>query len=823
MREAVDGLEFVFWMATEVGPIKVIQSRQEAVFFIEDSSVQMARNLLSGFRFRDKALALKSFGQQAVWGFYFLSWRELRRAASLLDKHRIAALEHDIRPVDRYLMERFITSSVLIDGALESPSQQCADIHLNNARLRPVSHPVKKASSDDCLPVSLKVVSFDIETSMNGEFLYSIAVHKQKWPVATSADGDILTVSQVFMVGGNQSLDFPVEFHATERGLLTAFLAFVQAHDPDILIGWNCINFDLRFLERKCQTLHMPFAIGREGAVAEWRNSANSMNQHFVFIPGRAVLDGIDTLKTATWQFESYSLESVARQLLNRGKLIHQVDDRGREITRLFNEDKLSLAKYNLEDCVLVWDIFEKTQLIQFALQRSRLTGLPLDKVGGSVLAFENLYLPRLHRQGYVAPNLIKNPQGVGSPGGYVMDSVPGLYESILVFDFKSLYPSIIRTFRVDPYSLVEGDRLHFENSHSQSSERQHAAHAGYIEGFRNSRFRISGSILPGMIEEIWQARDAAKKANNQPLSQALKILMNSFYGVMGTPGCRFFDARLPSSITVRGHEILVKTRKLFETEGYRVIYGDTDSIFVLAQSPLSFAQASALGKSLTEKFNAWWQQEIKTQHGVNSTLELEYEAHYRKFVMPRIRGSLEGSKKRYAGLICTQDFNPQQPAPGTYTLVFKGLEAVRTDWTKAARQFQQELYKRVFLGQPWQDFVQRTIQDLRQGKLDEQLVFRKRLRRRLSEYQKNIPPHAQAAIKAEQQGKKLGLPERYAQGGWIEYLYSLNGPEPLEFMTAAIDYELYVERQILPIVEGIACFLDGSYGNLASAQLSLL
>ncbi|MDV7400395.1 hypothetical protein RZS08_53765, partial [Arthrospira platensis SPKY1] len=109
------------------------------------------------------------------------------------------------------------------------------------------------------------------------------------------------------------------------------------------------------------------------------------------------VLDGIDTLKAATWNFESFSLEYVARELLQRGKLIHDVDNRGSEITRLFQQDKLALARYNLEDCALVWDIFAAADLLAFALERSRLTGLPLDKVGGSVAAFENLYLPRLH------------------------------------------------------------------------------------------------------------------------------------------------------------------------------------------------------------------------------------------------------------------------------------------------------------------------------------------------------------------------------------------------------------------------------------------
>ena len=115
-------------------------------------------------------------------------------------------------------------------------------------------------------------------------------------------------------------------------------------------------------------------------------------------IPGRVTLDGIDLLKTATYNFPSFSLENVSQTLLGVGKEIDDVDNRGEEITRKFRHDKQALAKYNLMDCKLVWDIFIKTQLLEFAILRSTLTGLELDRIGGSVAAFTNLYLPKLHQ-----------------------------------------------------------------------------------------------------------------------------------------------------------------------------------------------------------------------------------------------------------------------------------------------------------------------------------------------------------------------------------------------------------------------------------------
>ena len=134
-------------------------------------------------------------------------------------------------------------------------------------------------------------------------------------------------------------------------------------------------------------------------------------------------------------------------------------------------------------------------------------------------------------------------------------------------------------------------------------------------------------------------------------------------------------------------------------------------------------------------------QQNCVAHHGIDSCLEMEFETHFQQFFMPTMRGSEQGSKKRYAGLI--------DDGQGERHIVFKGLEAVRTDWTELARQFQQTLYRLVFDGADYTDYIRELVADLYAGKLDAQLVYRKRLRKKLSEYQKNVPPHAQAAIKA--------------------------------------------------------------------------
>ncbi|MDX1269753.1 MAG: DNA polymerase II, partial [Oceanisphaera sp.] len=372
------------------------------------------------------------------------------------------------------------------------------------------------------------------------------------------------------------------------------------------------------------------------------------------------------------------------------------------------------LAAYNLEDCRLVWDIFEQTRLLDFLRLRSQLTGLELDRVGGSVAAFTQVYLPHLHRAGFVAPNLPAGG-GLASPGGYVMDSRPGLYRHVLVLDFKSLYPAIIRTFRIDPLGLVLG--LKEEDA---------------IPGFRGARFSRRRHFLPAIIERLWQERDQAKRERDAPRSQAIKILMNSFYGVLGSGGCRFYDTRLASSITLRGHEIMQQTACWIEAEGHEVIYGDTDSVFVLLTGHHDEHTASGEGQRLATLMTEQWRQQLATELQLDSCLELQFERYYARFLMPTIRGQEQGSKKRYAGLSIKK---------GKAELVFKGLETVRSDWTPLAQQFQTELYRLVFDDQDPSDFIRQTLAQTLAGERDSELVYRKRLRRPLAQYVKSQPP----------------------------------------------------------------------------------
>lgn len=755
--------------------------RQEAVCFYPTSQhtqlCAQLRTLLRPNQWRSNNTKLKNFANQPVSALYFPSQRSLFESREKLIADNIDLVETDIRPTDRYLMERFVTGAALLTGSLK-PCEGFTDLlsaHLTATEFRP----------------ALSAISIDIETDYDASRLYSIGLY-------SDSERLVLMRGEEPVSGKESESELTIQYFPDERELLLAFMATMQRINPDLLMGWNVVNFDLRCLQNFCDRLHVTMNLGRNREQVVWRKAREGTDRYYALIPGRAVLDGIELMRSATYQFENFSLEYVSRKLLNRGKLVEDVDQRGQEITELFLQDKIALAKYNLEDCRLVWDIFAKEKLIAFAIERSLLTGLELDRYGGSVAAFDFLYLPRLHRKGFVAPSLDRLTETSMSPGGYVMQSVPGIHDHVIVLDFKSLYPSIIRTFHVDPLALVIGMQ-----------------EAGAIEGFEGGRFSRTEYILPDLITSLWSARDRAKAEKNAALSQAIKIIMNSFYGVLGTLGCRFFDNRLVSSITRRGHEIIIETANYLKEHGFEVIYGDTDSVFVLLHD-VTDADVPALGARLAADLNDWWHARIAEQHGVHSFLEIEFETHFKRFLMPTIRGSDAGSKKRYAGVISDNS------RPGKFKLVFKGLESVRSDWSPLARNFQKELYEKIFFDQPFEDYVKQIVTDILEGKFEVELVLRKRLRRKLADYVKNVPPHVQAARKSEIIRKQRNLPSIYKSGSWVEYVMTTAGPEPRQYRQSPVDYDFYIEKQLAPIADAILVFKSSSMHEILNKQMGL-
>lgn len=756
------------WLATENGPVCLLSEPQYNVCFAEDSQRNLIEQLIKRHKLAvvTEPTHLKTLGQQSLCLLKVSNENEIYELRRLCEDAQITLYEADIKITDRFLMERFAYGSVsykaiLTEGVL-------TDAKIKGASYRP----------------ALTTLSLDIECDEK-ENLYSVGL-------AGSGINHVLLITSQPLATKNSP--YTLESVPDEQTMLTRLCELVEAADPDVITGWNVKQFDFAVLARRAKKHNISLTLGRAQNLMQVKSWSNGQN--WVDIPGRAVVDGIEALKTMTYHFDSFALDNVASSLLKTGKLIKERDQLA-AIKAMYLQEPAKLADYNYRDCQLVNQIADITNFIDFLVLRSTLTGLEMSRPGGSVAAFINVYLPHLHRGGYIS-GIRPDDGGLASPGGYVMDSKPGLYDYVLVLDFKSLYPSIIRTFKIDPMGLAEGLMTP----------------ANAIPGFKGACFSRSKHYLPDIIANLWRQRDEAKKNNDAPRSQAIKILMNSFYGVLGSGGCPFYDPRLASSITLRGHEIMQTTAKWVEESGHEVIYGDTDSLFITLSGIEERQAAVQIGNTLEQQINARWQHHLQQNYQLDCYLELEFETCYDKFFMPTIRGASTGSKKRYAGLV-TNDKNEQ-------SLVFKGLESVRSDWTKLAKLFQETLYLKVFTGQPVAPFIKQTLKSIRQGECDSQLIYQKRLRKPLSEYTRSRPPHVKAALLLQTNNSEAAHTDSVFRATVIKYVITLDGPQPTDDVTSPFDYEHYIDKQIKPIADSILPYVNQTFEQITADQMDL-
>ncbi|MCG8634068.1 MAG: DNA polymerase II [Desulfobacterales bacterium] len=768
------------------GPFEIIITRDRPLFFIERHAV-----LPGHIPFQErKPVDLTSFAGTPVDALYFKNQPRLYRARKLLREAGIKTFETDILPEDRFLMERFIHGNVDIKGDYR---QRAGLFRFRDPGLGPA----------DFKP-DFSILSLDIETGQRGE-LYSVAFHfedrkKRSRPEAGPL-GIVLIHDTAVKRSGKSGHRLPVDIGTSnitpdpltdtgwiirlpeEKNLLTAFLNAVNTLDPDIIIGWHVIGFDLMFLERKCREHGISFTLGRNRTVPEIREIKKG--SYTMDLCGRIVIDGPPSLRAAFYTFDNFRLETVASELLGKGKDIGHEEDKVAEIERRFREDKDALARYNLLDCTLVRDVFKATGLIDLTWKRAQISGLTMDRVGRSVAAFDHFMLPRIHRHGLVAPN-IRDIRDIGhAPGGWVFTKSPGFFKQIAVFDFKSLYPSIIRTFKIDPLSRLN-------------------AGISPLSTPVDTTFSREIHVLPGFITTLMASRDKAKKEEDPHLSQAVKILMNSFYGVMGTTKSRFYNPDLSRSITGTGRWLLKITREFLEQEGYAVLYGDTDSVFVqLKEEEFNSGEASA--HRLAGQMNAFLTRTINEKFNLESHLEIEFEKLFTRFFLPALRGGGNSAKKRYAGLV--QKGDKQE-------LVFTGLEFVRSDWTRFARQFQYDLFHRVFHDREVSPWIRRKITDLKAGRHDRDLVYKKRLTKPAGEYVKVVPPHVKAA--------RL-LTGHLANSREITYVMTQRGSVPTQLPHDDLDYTHYIDKQLKPIADAVLLFFDLSVTEIMGGkQLTL-
>jgi DNA polymerase-2 len=742
----------------EQGPFKLTFDQERPVFFIDRQEEDFQATGMER-----KPVSLKTFSGEMVDACYFQTQQQLYQ---LKDKRpSLRTFESDVRAQERFLMERFIFGTLEVSG---QGVMEKGLLTFQNPQIRPCDY-----------EVSLSTLSFDIETS-RGKDLFSIGIHY--------VDGSH-EIKEVYMVGESQGAfeqdDSDLFYCADEKSCYLAFEARVQELDPDLFLGWHVVGFDMVFLERKCQAWNIKMRLGRALSRAYLSQSQTS-NQHFAKLDGRVVIDGPPFLRAAFYQFENFKLDTVAHELLGTRKDIEATGmEKVAEIERRFKEDKKALALYNLLDCTLVTDIMKKTGLVKLLTTRVKITGLLMDRLNISTAAFDFVMLPLIHRKGFVAPNVIDISRDSGAAGGHVLTPKDGLHDHVIILDFKSLYPTIMRTFNIDPYSRLMADHDPLQTPAGVKFSRTH-------------------HILPVIIEKLMDKREQAKELGDSYLSQAIKILMNSFYGVMGSAGSRFYHADLPHAITGTGQWLLREAVEFIEEDGFEVVYGDTDSVFVKMPSGDKVFER---GQKLASRTNDHLTKLLDKHFKVESALEMEFETYYRKIFFPILRSGEGGAKKKYAGLKHTKDHGDE--------LSFSGMEFVRSDWTKLAKEFQFKIYQEFFAGEPIEETIRNVVASLRAGELDHQLIYKKRLSKNLDEYVKSLPPHVKAAKLAQEAGHAIDRD--------VYYAISRRGPIPTSLPLSDFDYQHYIDKQIRPIAEVVLGPLGMSFDSIITGdQLSL-
>lgn len=724
---------------SEEGEAFLVLSLYRPYFFIKKTDLKNAQQL-EDFDFEEQGL--KDFQGNEVVKVLVDIPSDVASLRKMFEPEGIPCYEADIQFARRFLIDMKIQAFVEVIGDYSYQGDMKV---YTNPELRPL----------EPLSLPLKLLAMDIETDSKARTIYSISL----------VCGDFRKV----LIVSEEKLKHAESF-VSEKEMLEKFFLLIRELDPDLILGWHLIDFDMKVIKKRCQKLEVPFVLGRFDSVTKLILKEGYFQRSRVIAEGRQIIDLLSWVRDTT-KLEDYKLETAAQHFLQEGKSI-AFFSKGSEIEALFAKDPQKLVYYNLKDSELVLRILDKSNLLPLYTKRSSLTGLMLDDVKGSIASLDSLYLKKLRDRGYVAPSVSHSVKEESITGGYVMDSTPGLYENIVVFDFKSLYPSLMKTFNIDPLSFGKKG----------------------IKAPNGATFSKEKGIMPEIISELMDVREDYRKKKDEVGRYAIKILLNSFFGVMASPLCRYYSLELANAITSFAQFFIKKTAEMVREEGYEVIYSDTDSCFLIAGK----TDPEKLGKELEEKMNDMLQDFIRSHYYLDSYLHLEFEKVYTKFLMPRLRGVDKGAKKRYAGLV-----------HGKLEVV--GLEAVRGDWTPLAKKFQEELLMRVFTGQKVEEFISHFVKDLKKGKYDSLLVYKKSLRKPLKDYVKTTPPHVKAARK---------LPG--FNGTVVRYVYGKEGVEPYEGFLGPYDYEHYIQKQIKPIAESVLVFLGLKFDELLSGQKSL-
>jgi DNA polymerase I len=663
---------------------------------------------------------------------------EVPRFRERMQAKNITVLAADIPFAMRFMYDLDLGSCLRVSGR---PAPQ------EEAR-RYTSGLVVRADALENIPdfkPQLCIMSFDIENSLKEDDITK--------RVGTPG-GRVLTICMAVRRPDGELVTEALADDDEERMLL-AFLDAVERHDPDIITGYNIDGYDLPFVEGRLKGYGRAMTLGRD------RQEMNRVNNRFWKAHGRIIADAWWNVKREL-RPKRERLNDVAELVLGERKL--EVDTS--RIDEEWAADKDKVVRYCIQDAELALRILERIAVIEKNEDLATVSKLPLDDTinGRTSQLIDSIFIRVADRAGVGVPLTRRTGREGKIEGAYVHSLQAGLYNWIVVLDFKAMYPSIIIANNIcfttlDPKGTVETP----------------------LPDVRYLSQDVRKGLLPGILADLMGQRDTIKarmkaaKGDDERryydgLQQAVKILMNSFYGVFASSFYRFTNRKIGESITAFARENIKAVIHDIETEGLKVIYSDTDSVFV--QSPHEgLAPNVEFGKALARTY---------TRQGGT----LEFQSVLEVFFS-------HGVKKRYVGKVVW---------PSQEVLV-RGYETRRTD----AFDYQTQALEAVFelvLGGDIQGAIELSKQYVERVRRGEVEVGALSISRSVGEEQSYANPEGLAHVQAARKLKEAG--EEFIPGMKVSYVVVQSpgkGRQEVEPYFSdrpfehKVDYEYYARR----------------------------
>jgi DNA polymerase, archaea type len=472
--------------------------------------------------------------------------------------------------------------------------------------------------------------------------------------------------------------------YADETTMLRAFTQYIVARDPDVLSGWNFVDFDMPYITGRMERLGLrPDSLARIPGQTE-RNA----------LRGRALFDLLTAYKKMHSSLkESYRLDAVAMDELGEQKVRYTGT-----ISDLWKNQPALFVEYNFKDVELCVGINNKDNIIGFYREIARYVGCPLDKTLNSSSVIDVYVLKKAYGK-YVLPS-----KGFANAeefeGATVFEPSRGVRENVVVLDLKSLYPMAMMTINA---SMETKDP------------------AGELRAPNGIRFRKQpDGLTRSIISELLKERDEKKALRNtfafgspqylmyDMQQNVLKVIMNTYYGVSGYTRFRLFDREIGSAVTSVGRAIIEHTRREIEKLGYKVIYGDTDSCMVQLDKDLDREQTIALARTIEKKLNE--------SYSVFAKAELNADMHFFSIKFEKIyaRFFQAGKKKRYAGSLVWKEGKDVRETD------IVGFEIRRSDTPQITKVVQMKVMEQILDGEGYDGikaFLSDVIKKYRAGK----------------------------------------------------------------------------------------------------------